>query len=340
MKLGIAGLKQSGKKTVFEALTQNIIDPSQTGEDRIEIIKLPDIRIDILSKMYKPKKTIYTKVEYLLSGTGQKKKSENTWGSARDCDAIIHIIRNFNIYGADAPTLYNDFQATDQDMILSDLVIAEKRLERLELDKKRGKKINAEEFSLIKKTIGALENEIPLRKIPEIITNPLLRGFAFISAKPILVLFNNEEDDDLHPVLKEKDIKEESAIIRGKLEQELSQMDKDEAKEFLADFNIKDSAMDRVIKKSYEILGLISFFTVGDDEVRAWTIKKDTMAVDAAEVIHSDIKKGFIRAEVVSYDDLINAGNFNQAKKNGTVRVEGKNYIVQDGDILNFRFNV
>ncbi len=340
MKLGIAGLKQSGKKTVFEALTQNIIDPSQTGEDRIEIIKLPDIRIDILSKMYKPKKTIYTKVEYLLSGTGQKKKSENTWGSARDCDAIIHIIRNFNIYGADAPTLYNDFQATDQDMILSDLVIAEKRLERLELDKKRGKKINAEEFSLIKKTIGALENEIPLRKIPEIITNPLLRGFAFISAKPTLVLFNNEEDDDLHPVLKEKDIKEESAIIRGKLEQELSQMDEDEAKEFLADFNIKDSAMDRVIKKSYEILGLISFFTVGEDEVRAWTIKKDTMAVDAAEVIHSDIKKGFIRAEVVSYDDLINAGNFNQAKKNGTVRVEGKNYIVQDGDILNFRFNV
>ena len=340
MKLGIAGLKQSGKKTVFEALTQNIIDPSQTGEDRIEIIKLPDIRIDILSKMYKPKKTIYTKVEYLLSGTGQKKKSENTWGSARDCDAIIHIIRNFNIYGADAPTLYNDFQATDQDMILSDLVIAEKRLERLELDKKRGKKINAEEFSLIKKTIETLENEIPLRKIPEIITNPLLRGFAFISAKPILVLFNNEEDDDLHPVLKEKDIKEESAIIRGKLEQELSQMDKDEAKEFLADFNIKDSAMDRVIKKSYEILGLISFFTVGEDEVRAWTIKKDTMAVDAAEVIHSDIKKGFIRAEVVSYDDLINAGNFNQAKKNGTVRVEGKNYIVQDGDILNFRFNV
>ncbi len=340
MKLGIIGLKQSGKKTVFEALTQNIIDPSQTGEDRIEIITLPDVRIGILSKMYQPKKTIYTKVEYLLSGTGQKKKAENTWGRVRDCDAIIHVIRNFNIYGADAPGLYNDFQKIDQDMILSDFVIAEKRLERMELDKKRGKKINAEEFSLIKQSIEALENEIPLRKIPDIVINPLLRGFSFISAKPLLVLFNNEEDDDLHPVLKDKIIEEDSVVIRGKLEQELSQMDEDEAREFLADFNIKDSAMDRVIKKSYAILGLISFFTVGEDEVRAWTIKKDTMAVDAAEVIHSDIKKGFIRAEVISYEDLISAGNFNQAKKNGTVRVEGKSYIVQDGDILNFRFNV
>ena len=185
-----------------------------------------------------------------------------------------------------------------------------------------------------------LEQEHPLRNNPELAFAHVLRGFAFISAKPILILFNNEDDDDSMPPIKDMISSQDCMIIRGKLEQELVQMSEKEAHDFLEEFNITASAMDRVIKRSYELLGLISFFTVGEDEVRAWTIKKGTPAVDAAEVIHSDIKKGFIRAEVLSYDDLMNAKTYQEARKKGTVRLEGKTYEVQDGDIINFRFNV
>ena len=176
--------------------------------------------------------------------------------------------------------------------------------------------------------------------MPELAAAPLLRGFAFLSAKPVLVLFNNEDDDDQMPGEFSAEAAEEHMIIRGKLEQELAQMTDEEAAEFLAEFSIIASAMDRVLKRSYDLLGLISFFTVGEDEVRAWTIRKDTNAVDAADVIHSDIKKGFIRAELVAYDDLMDAGSHAEARKRGTVRLEGKTYKVQNGDIINFRFNV
>ena len=161
-----------------------------------------------------------------------------------------------------------------------------------------------------------------------------------MSAKPVLVLFNNMDDDDALPDIPALTSKETCMVIKAKLEQELIQMSDEEAKEFLSEFNITASAMDRVIQQSYALLGLISFFTVGEDEVRAWTIQKGTSALDAAEVIHSDIKKGFIRAEVLSYTDLIDAGTQAEARKRGTFRLEGKTYEVKDGDIINFRFNV
>jgi len=167
-----------------------------------------------------------------------------------------------------------------------------------------------------------------------------LKGFAFLSAKPKLVLFNNEDENDQLPDTDPVFAEEETMVIRAKLEQELGQMSPEEADEFLTEFKVTASAMDRVIKRSYALQGLISFFTVGDDEVRAWTIREDTPALDAADVIHSDIKKGFIRAEVVAYSDLMAAGSHAQARKNGTVRLEGKTYPVADGDIINFRFNV
>ena len=185
-----------------------------------------------------------------------------------------------------------------------------------------------------------LDNETPLRRFHEIATAKLLRGFAFLSAKPMLILFNNEDDDDALPDAAALLHGEECMVVRAKLEQELAQMSDDEAREFLAEFNISASATDRVIQRSYELMGLISFFTVGEDEVRAWTIGRDTAAVDAAEVIHSDIKKGFIRAEVLAYNDLMDAGTYAEARKKGTVRLEGKAYKVGDGDIINFRFNV
>lgn len=339
MKLGITGIAGAGKSTIFEALTGNISDGANRGEDRIGTIKVPDSRVDVLSDMYKPKKTIFAQVEYFLPGkSGSPKKDQSTWTPVRDCDALIHVVRNFGGYGFEPPVPFKDFTALDQDMIVSDLVVTEKRLERLELDKKRGKQVDPEEPGLLEQCLENLEQEQALRKFPELAFAHVLRGFAFVSAKPMLVLFNNEDDDDSIPDVKGLD--EDSMVIRGKLEQELVQMSEEEAQDFLDEFNITASAMDRVIKKSYELLGLISFFTVGEDEVRAWTIKKGTAAVDAAEVIHSDIKKGFIRAEVLSYDDLMEAKTYQEARKKGTVRLEGKTYEVQDGDIINFRFNV
>jgi hypothetical protein len=167
-----------------------------------------------------------------------------------------------------------------------------------------------------------------------------LRGFAFLSAKPMLVLFNNEDEDDAAPEAAGIAGTETCAVIKGRLEQELAQMDPDEAAAFLEEFNIAASAMDRIIERSYRLLGLISFFTVGEDEVRAWTIKEKTPAVEAAGAIHTDMQKGFIRAEVLAYDDLMDAGTFKDARSRGTVRLEGKTYEVKDGDIITFRFNV
>lgn len=344
MKLGIIGLSGSGKLTLFEAFTGNTINHSQKRENHIGTVKVPDQRIDYLSRMYTPKKTTYAQIEYFLpglAGYGTDRQKENiSWSQVRDCDALIHVVRNFGGYGLSPLTPKDDFNQIDQDLIISDLVVVEKRLERLALDQKRGKKGNSEEFELLSLCRKHLNAEISLRKFPELAFAPLLRGFAFLSAKPMLVLFNNEDEDDHLPDIPDILAGEEHMVIRGKLEQELVQMSPDEAEDFLAEFNITASAMDRIIKRSYKLLGLISFFTVGEDEVRAWTIKKETPALDAAEVIHSDIKKGFIRAEVLAYEDLMTAGTYVNARKKGTVRLEGKTYHVKDGDIINFRFNV
>jgi len=343
MKLGIIGLPGSGKSTIFDALTRSSAQAGNRSEDRIGTIPVPDDRIDVLSGLYNPRKTIYAQVEYFLPGIksgAADKRDQSAWTPVRDADALIHVVRNFSGYGLTDPALAEDFLALDQDLILTDQVSVEKRLERLSLDKKRGRSIHPEEPGLLEKCLASLENEQPLRRLPDIAQSPLLRGFAFLSAKPKLVLFNNEDEDDRLPEIPAVFQQEETMVIRAKLEQELGQMAPEEAAEFLAEFNVTASAMDRVIKRSYALQGLVSFFTVGEDEVRAWTIRGGTQAVDAAEVIHSDIKKGFIRAEVVAYADLMAAGSHAEARKQGTVRLEGKTYPVQDGDIINFRFNV
>jgi GTP-binding protein YchF len=344
MKLGIIGQPGCGKSTVFDALTHNVSEPGQKKEPRIGTVQVPDSRIDVLSRMYKPQKTIYAQVEYFLPGfmghALENPKEQSIWTQVRDSQALIHVVRNFTIFGGEPPDPKTDFTALDQELILSDLVVVEKRLERLEADNKRGNKYNPEEHTLLQESLKHLEDEIPLRRFPEIAASPLLRGYAFLSAKPMLVLFNNEDEDESIPDVGDLTQNEDSMVIRGKLEQELGQMSDEEAKEFLAEFSINASATDRVIHGSYELLGLISFFTVGKDEVRAWTIPKDTLSVDAAETIHTDLKKGFIRAEVISYNDLMDAGSYAEARKRGTVRLEGKTYKVQNGDIMNIRFNI
>jgi GTP-binding protein YchF len=344
MKLGIIGLPGSGRSTLFESLTHLVQQNfSQIPGDRIGTIKVPDKRVDVLSEAYHPRKTIYAQVEYLLPDmVGHKKDNskEPVWSAVRVCDALIHVIRNFEGYGSEAPEPLRDFHLLDEEMIFADLVVVEKRLERLRQDVRRGLKINLEEQRLLIECRKILENGQPLRREKEMAAARILKGFTFLSAKPVLVLFNNDVDNDSLPEVGGLLEQENCQVVRGRLEHELAQLDENEAQEYLAAFGIDSSAMDRVIARSYELLGLISFFTVGEDEVRAWTIKNNTAAPDAAEVIHSDLKKGFIRAEVVSYDDLVAAGSRKAAKKKGAVRLEGKSYEVRDGDVIEFRFNV
>jgi len=342
VRLGIVGLDAAGKKTVFEALNRSKSDSVVKGNGRLATVNVPDERIDRLSDMYNPRKTIYTQVSFWLPELPRKEgnKDPNIWQPIRDCDALLHIVRNFRKYGTEVATPEKDYLRLEQEMIFSDFVTIEKRLERLEVDEKRGKKPIEEEKTLLFRAKELLEKEIPLRMDTEIAVSRLLKGYALISAKPVLVLFNNEDDDEKVPDLGDGLHSIPSMIIRAKLEEEIGQMNPGEVSVFLEEFGISESAIGRILKAAYQLLGRISFFTVGEDEVRAWTIPAQTIAVEAAEVIHSDIKKGFIRAEALSYHDLSEAGSYANARTKGTVRLEGKTYEVQDGDILNFRFNV
>lgn len=341
MRLGIIGLPQSGRSTIFEALTKEAARPEFKAEDRIATLNVPDRRVNRLNELYKLPKTIYVQMEYYLPGAKSgDTRDPNQWSAVRDCDALIHVVRNHTGFGFEQKTPLQDFMKLDQELILNDLIVAQKRLERIELDHGRGKKMNPEEHSLLKECINHLEDEVPLRNFPQLASAPLLRGYAFLSARPMLVLFNNDDDDDRLPQVENLVQKEKCRVIRGRLEQELSQMSADEAAEFRAEFNIPDSALNRVIQGSFALLDLLSFFTIGKNEIRAWAIKKGTQALDAAEVIHTDMKRGFIRAEVISFDALMDAGSYTVARKNGKVRLESKTYEVQDGDIIMFRFNV
>ncbi|MBW2109408.1 MAG: redox-regulated ATPase YchF [Deltaproteobacteria bacterium] len=343
MKLGIIGLPQSGKSTVFEALTKNFVQ-SAHGDVRLGTVRVPDNRLDVLNEMYKPRKTIYAQVEYILSPFQDQKSGKNRTQTVspqlRDCDAFLHVVRNFRGPGFDSPRPPKDFFDLDQELIFADLVVVETRLERIGLDKKRGRKVNQDEIALLEACLETLENDIPLRRRDDLAGAQALRGYAFVSAKPTLVLFNNEDEDEKLPDAEPVTSAEACMVVRGKLEHELARLSDEEAGDFLSAYGIVESAMDRVIRRSYELLGLISFFTIGKDEVRAWTIRKNTPAVDAAGAVHSDMKKGFIRAEVLAYEDLMAAGTYAEAKRQGKVRLEGKSHIVQDGEIVNFRFNV
>lgn len=344
MKIGIIGLAGAGKTTVFTALTHQPVDPADKGNYLIGTIPVPDSRLDRLSELYQPKKTTHTQIEYFLPGRREAAKAPpgeaSIWAQIRDCHALIHVIRNFVGFEGKEPALYHDYCTLDAELILTDQMVLENRLERLELDHKRGKKYDPTEYFLLKRCREHLEKGLPLRKDPSLFDAPQLRGYAFISAKPVQVLFNNDDDIEDSPSVPKLTSSEICVAIRGRLEQEMAQMAPAESEAFLEAFGITTTARDQLIQKSYTLLGLISFFTVLGHEVRAWAIPIGTSALDAAGAVHTDMKRGFIRAEVIAYDDLMAAGSYQAAKKQGTVRLEGKTYEVQDGDIINFRFNV
>jgi len=364
MKIGITGLSNSGKTTVFNALTgQNIettVYANNAGEPNMGMVKVPDARIDRLTEIFTPKKTAHSTVQYIdyIGLTkGDMKQNKLVFEFIKDADAIVHVVRAFEDESVPHPLEkvdpMADIATVETELIFGDMELVERRLAGIETSKKKGKKpaTDHEEKALIK-CQEALEAEKALRDVkftPEDIA--ATRHLQFMSIKPMIVAINIHEDDlgndATAAIIKEAETyfagKGSSATVlalSGKVEMEIAELPPEEARAFLEDLGIEEPALNRLIRLSYQSVGLISFFTVGEDEVKAWTISKGKEALEAAGKIHSDIQRGFIRAETVSYDDFIEAGSLSATRDKGTMRLEGKTYVVQDGDIINFRFNV
>ncbi len=357
MQIGIVGLPNSGKTTVFNALTGATRPTSAVTATKLEIstgtVDVPDPRVDRLAEIYKPHKKVYAKVTYadiagLEKGVGRSGLSGPLRNQISQMDAFVHVARVFkddlvpHVEGSLNPQ--RDVNLLDTEFILSDLVAIEKRLERLESDlKKTGKEREAalKEQSLLLRLKESLEAETPIRDVDMAADEEhLLRSFGFLSQKPVLVLVNTgDEARDPNELIQYQHRHSAVAALQGKLEMEIAQMPPDEAAEFLQEFGIAEPGRLRVIKLSYDLLGLQSFLTVGEDECRAWTIRRGATAVEAAGAIHTDLAKGFIRAEVFAYDDLIALGSEAALKSAGKLKLEGKEYVVKDGDVLHVRFS-
>lgn len=356
MRLGIIGLPQSGKTTLFNALTRGT-QPTGAATGRIEVhtavVDVPDPRVDRLSEMFKPKKTIYAKVTYAdiagLDGSASKSGLSGTLlNQLTQMDGFIHVVRNFESESVPHPSGSvdpgRDIQTMDSEFILNDLIAVERKLERLADERRKGggrdKAIIDRELALFTRFQETLSAETPLRDIeitPE--EEKMLSGFGFLSRKPILIVINLSEGQTA-PAIEYPHQHSQVVSLQGQLEMEIAQLPPEEAAEFLKEYGIEEPSLNRMIRLSYDLLGLQSFFTAGSDEARAWTVRRGATAPEAAGEIHTDLQKGFIRAEVVAYDDLMALGSMTEARNKGKLRLEGKDYVVQDGDILNIRFNI
>lgn len=362
MKIGIIGLANAGKTTVFNALTGGNAETAAYSSGQLEpnlaSVKVPDERLLVLTDMYKPKKTTFADVQYIdvagLSGSASKSGglAPAFLNYISQVDALLHVVRSFEDPSVPHPeesiNPLRDIASVDLELAFSDLSIIERRLQRIggELKKMSGKEreIRQQEHDVLVRLQAGLEQEIPIRD-QEMSDDEekLLRGYQFLTAKPIMIVLNIGEaqlGSDLTATIPYDHRKSGVVQLAGRAEAEIAQLSAEDAAIFLDDLGIKEPARARVIKESYDLLGLIAFLTAGPDEVRAWPLRRGTPAVEAAGTIHSDIQRGFIRAEVVAYNDLIAAGTMSEAKKRGVVRMEGKTYLVQDGDICNFLFNV
>jgi GTP-binding protein YchF len=358
MKTGIIGLPQVGKTSLFRILIRAHLSEHAYANPRdahVGVAKVPDDRLDRLATLYNPKKLTHASVEYVDVGAiGQEALKESAYiGYLRQVDALAHVVRAFeysSIPHVGPIDPLRDIKNVEFDLMVSDLGQIEKRLERLEKDLKKMRSPELEkEFDLLKSAKGHLESDRPLREMemtPE--GKKRIRGFMFLSEKPILYVLNVSESSELGKELEtaagnyklaEVASRPNAAAtaICGKVEAELAEMSDADAAEFLSSYGLKESGLVRLIRTTYKLLGLISFFTVGEDECRAWTIPVHTRAVEAAGTIHSDLEKHFIRAETIRWDQLLEAGSEANARARGTLRLEGKDYIVQDGDVLHIR---
>jgi ribosome-binding ATPase len=357
VKTGIIGLPQVGKTSLFKILTKARLDAHamHSRDAHVGVARVPDERLDRLSALYHPKKTTHATVEYAdVAAIGQEALQEEAYSDRlREVDSLIHVLRAFEdpaIPHVGELDPRKDARNVEADLIVGDVVQIDKRMERLEKDLKKSKTPDlVREHELLTQCKAQLEAERPIREGDlSADDKKRLRGFAFLSQKPILYVVNIGESAELGKAL-------EAAVARyglaelasrpnagataicGKVEAELAEMSDEEAAEFLGSYGLNESGLARLIRKTYELLGLISFLTVGEDECRAWTVPRGVRAQEAAGAIHSDLEKHFIRAETIRWDELLDAGSEANARSKGTLRLEGKDYIVQDGDVMHIR---
>lgn len=358
MQIGLIGFQNSGKTTLFQTLLANSANnTSDAKSDRSRaVVKVPDSRLDIMTKMFNPQRQINANLEFIdisgltASDEGKVRITSEFLNSVKNNDAVIHVVRQFKNDSVSHPEetidVFRDIEFFETEFLLSDLVLVEKRLERIEKDLLKAKNDQlAKELPVFKRLMAQLETEKPIRDMTfDANEQKVLSGYQFLSGKPVIVGINFDEDskDEVAPLLEQLEEKFGKGKITafpffGQFEFELSQLDEEEAEIFKSEFGITESALDKILRTSYSLIGLQSFFTVGEDECRAWTIKKNSTAQEAAGAIHTDFYAKFIRAEVVHYEEYLKYESFAKCKDAGVWRLEGKDYIVKDGDILNIR---
>lgn len=350
MRVGIAGFPRSGKTTIFNALTGQHADVggfSEPGKVHLGTIKVPDPRIERLSAIFHPRKTTFAEIVFVdfppaSDAAGGSALESATVTQMRESDALVQVVRGFSDpLSGDAPDAARDVTNFKSELVLADLVLVEKRLERLRKEKGR-----EHERALLERCKDTLDAERPLRHLElSAEESALIAGFGFLSRRPLMVVLNVGEADVRAPLpaslaaaLAAEHV--EGLVLSGKIEMEIASLEPQDRRVFLEDLGLDAPAAERFIRAAYELLDQISFLTSGEDEVRAWTIKRGTTAGKAAGKIHSDIERGFIRAEVVHYDDFVHYGSDAKCREAGKLRLEGKDYVVKDGDIIHFRFNV
>jgi GTP-binding protein YchF len=352
VEVGIMGLPGAGKTTVFNALAQQKAEVGGFAtEPHRASVRVPDVRLTTLAAMFRPEKTTPAEVRYIdvAAGVGEAKATQLI-GQLRNADALVHVVRAFESATFPHPRgsidPQRDLDEMNAELSLADLGIVERRVDRLERELKLGKAPAGNpqwrELELMQQFKPVLEDGGAIRDLELADADrKLLRAYGFLTEKPVLVLLNTGDDVATAEKLAiERGRGIDVTALAGRLEMELGELEEAERAEFMADLGIEELGLGRVIRLSYRLLDLISFFTVGEDECRAWTVKGDAPALEAAGQIHSDIQRGFIRAEVVTYDDLVKTGGLVEAKRAGVMRQEGKTYHVQDGDVINFLFNV